>query len=90
MAPDNPFPSRVRGVYWPPLRRETELLQFTGFSRLGNGTVTSHATTAPIVPLMVELLCALVAAALATRWLAAASATLGIPSLLVGAVTALL
>jgi len=39
---------------------------------------------------MVELLCALVAAALATRWLAAASATLGIPSLLVGAVTALL
>jgi hypothetical protein len=39
---------------------------------------------------MVELLCALVAAALATRWLASVAATLGIPSLVVGAVTALL
>jgi hypothetical protein len=39
---------------------------------------------------MIELLCALAAAALATRWLVTVSATLGIPSLLVSAVTALL
>jgi hypothetical protein len=88
MAPDIPCPSRVS--YWPPGRPETERLQVTDFSRLGHRTVTGHATTTPIVPLMVELLCALAAAALATRWLATASATLGIPSLLVGAVTALL
>jgi hypothetical protein len=90
MAPDTPCPARDRAVYSPPRLRETERLQFTDFSRLGNRTVTPQATTTPIVPIMVELLCALAAAALATRWLATASATLGIPSLLVGAVTALL
>jgi len=37
-----------------------------------------------------ELLCALAAVALPTRWLARVSATLGIPSLVAGAVAALL
>jgi hypothetical protein len=89
MEPGTGSASRVR---WPPptRRRETELLQFTGLSHLGNRTVTSHVTPSFIVLVMVELLCALVAAALATRWLASVATTLGIPSLVVGAVTALL
>jgi len=91
MEPGIGLAPRVRGVYSPPpRRRETELLQFTGFSHLGNGTFTSYATPGLIVLGMIELLCALVAAALATRWLASVSTALGIPPLVVGAVTALL
>ena len=78
-------------VFWlRPHPREMKPLQFTGFSRVGHRTHTPSSRKTSNVTPMTELLCALAAAVLATRWLAAAAAAIGIPSILVSGVTALI